>query len=130
MYTKSTRNIRITVQPQFIEDESSPLDDKYVWAYHVEIENLSDLTIQLKSRKWSITDADGITEEVSGEGIVGEQPTLEPGDAFEYTSAVALTTPSGIMTGTYHVVSEFDETFDLEVPPFSLDSPFDVSQVH
>lgn len=130
MYTKTTKNIQVTIQPQFLEDVSRPEDDEYIWAYHVEIKNMSEVTIQLKSRKWVITDGHGVTHEVVGEGVVGEQPILEPGDFFEYTSSVPLNSPSGIMSGFFSVITEFDDIFDVEIPCFSLDSPFDVASVH
>lgn len=130
MYTKITRAIRVTVNPQFLEDESKPENGRFVWVYHVEIENMSKVTVQLESRKWIITDSSGMTQEVIAEGVVGEQPILEPGDAFEYTSAVPLNTPSGIMSGFFRMVSEFDEIFDVEIPTFSLDSPFDMASIH
>ena len=97
---------------------------RYVWAYHVIIENQGTEKVKLLSRKWIITDATGDVREVLGEGVVGEQPDLDPGDHYEYTSAVPLATPCGFMKGVYVVISEFDETFEVAIPCFSLDSPF------
>ena len=124
-YETTTRGIRITVEPDFLEEESEPSDDHYVWAYTVRIDNGSDEIVTLRSREWHITDADGQTVVVQGDGVVGEQPTLRPGDAFEYTSGCPLGTPSGLMHGTYAMVTEGGERFQALVPAFSLDSPHD-----
>ena len=124
-YESTTRGIRITVEPDFLEEESEPSDDHYVWAYTVRIDNGSDEIVTLQGRLWHITDADGHTVTVQGDGVVGEQPTLRPGDAFEYTSGCPLGTPSGLMHGTYAMVTETGERFQAKVPAFSLDSPHD-----
>lgn len=123
MYSAVTRSIRITVQPTFLEDQSAPSENHYVWAYHVRIANEGDDTVQLRTRYWRITDGFGRVQEVRGPGVVGEQPVLEPGEAFEYTSGTPLSTPSGIMTGSYRMQSRKGELFDVTVPAFSLDSP-------
>ncbi len=123
MYQAVTRNIAVTVSARFMADRSSTDENKYFWAYTVEIRNRGDKTVQLKSRHWVITDGVGKTEEVSGPGVVGEEPVLEPGQAFEYTSGVPLPTPSGFMTGTYGMITLDGERFDIEIPVFSLDSP-------
>lgn len=123
MYRATTRGIQVTVTPQYLADRSSAEDGRYFWAYTIEIVNKGDVTVQLKTRHWKITDARGRLEEVRGPGVVGEQPVLKPGDRFEYTSGVPLTTPTGMMAGTYQMVSESGERFDVEVPAFSLDSP-------
>ena len=119
MYQAVTRNIAVTVSARFVPND----DNRYFWAYTVEIRNRSNITVQLKTRHWIITDGVGKTEEVRGAGVVGEQPVLEPGAAFEYTSGVPLPTPSGIMTGTYGMVTLDGERFDVAIPAFSLDSP-------
>ena len=124
MYSATTRSIRVTVEPVFLEDQSSPADSRYVWAYHVRIENQGDITVQLRSRFWRITDALGRVQEVKGAGVIGEQPVLAPGRKFEYTSGTPLATPSGIMAGTYQMEAESGERFDVAIPAFSLDSPF------
>ena len=103
MYSETTRSIRITVRPFFLEDQSSPEESHFVWAYHVRIENQGPETVQLRHRHWRITDSLGRMQEVRGAGVVGEQPILRPGEAFEYTSGTPLTTPSGIMVGTYQM---------------------------
>ena len=118
MYRKTTRAIAITVKPMFLEDQSSPTENYYVWAYQVRIENLGQETVQLRSRYWRITDAKGRTQEVRGEGVVGEQPVLEPGQAFEYTSGTPLATPSGIMVGSYHMKTNSGENFEDSIPAF------------
>ena len=124
MYSATTRSIRVTVEPVYLEDQSSPGDNRYVWAYHVRIENLGDITVQLRTRHWRITDALGRSQEVKGAGVIGEQPVLGPGKAFEYTSGTPLPTASGIMAGTYQMEAESGERFDVAIPAFSLDSPF------
>lgn len=123
MYDKITRAIRVTVKPTFLEDQSSPDENYYVWAYRVRIENQGGETVQLRDRYWRITDGFGRVQEVRGPGVVGEQPVLRPGERFEYTSGTPLPTPSGIMLGTYRMETTQGESFDVEIPPFSLDSP-------
>jgi ApaG protein len=124
MYQAVTRNIAVTVSPRFMADRSSSDDNRYFWAYTVEIKNRGNTTVQLKTRHWIITDGGGKTEEVRGAGVVGEEPVLEPGAAFEYTSGVPLPTPSGFMTGTYGMITIDGEPFDIEIPAFSLDSSY------
>lgn len=123
MYTATTRAICVTVRPQYLPDQSDPAKSQYVWAYQVRIENKGDFTVQLRSRHWKITDGLGRLQEVKGPGVVGKTPMLRPGDVFEYTSGTPLSTPSGIMGGTYQMVSESGENFDIEIPVFSLDTP-------
>lgn len=123
-YTAITRDLRVTVRPNYLDDQSAPNDNHFVWAYHVTIENLGRETVQLRSRHWQITDARGERHEVRGPGVIGEQPILEPGDLYDYTSGTPLTTPSGIMYGTYQMENERGEVFDIEIPAFSLDSPY------
>jgi len=130
MYRAVTRDIQVTVKPQYLADRSSVEEGRFFWAYTVEIVNLGKATVQLKSRHWVITDAHGNQQEVRGPGVVGEQPTLKPGERFEYTSGVPLTTPIGLMAGTYQMVSEGGENFDVEVPVFSLDSPHGKRVLH
>jgi ApaG protein len=123
MYEAKTRDIKVTVEPSYLENQSSPLEDHYVWAYHIRIENTGAETVQLRTRHWRITDAAGRTEEVQGPGVVGEQPVLTPGESFEYSSGAPLATPSGIMAGSYGMEDEDGGLFDIEIPAFSLDSP-------
>jgi ApaG protein len=124
MYSCVTRDIEITVLPEFVPERSDADEGQYFWAYTVEIANQSDITVQVTARHWKITDANGVLEEVKGAGVVGEQPVLKPGETFRYTSGCPLTTSSGIMTGSYQVVDEAGNFFDVAVPTFSLDSPF------
>ena len=130
MYEETTRTIRVMVEPVFLDEQSSPSDDHYVWAYHVRIENLGRETVQLRTRHWRITDANGRIHEVRGDGVVGEQPVLHPGEAFEYTSGTPLATPSGIMVGDYAMESETGEKFTVAIPAFSLDSPHQKRNLH
>lgn len=130
MYRKTTRAIAVTVKPIYLEDQSSPTENYYVWAYQVKIENLGQETVQLHSRYWRITDAKGRTQEVRGDGVVGEQPVLEPGQAFEYTSGTPLATPSGIMVGSYRMKSAGGESFEVSIPAFSLDSPHEAVRLN
>ena len=123
MYHQTTNSITVTVTPVYLEDQSSPSEAHYVWAYQVKIENNGTRTVQLRTRVWSITDASGHTQEVRGPGVVGEQPVLRPGESFEYTSGTSLKTPSGMMVGSYGMESEEGTRFDVSVPAFSLDSP-------
>lgn len=130
MYDKTTRSIRISVEPEFLDAKSDPADEYYVWAYTIDIENQGPETVQLRERYWKITDATGQTQEVNGPGVVGEQPILTPGDSFRYTSGAPLSTPSGIMMGSYRMETDDGETFDVEIPAFSLDSPYQSRQVN
>jgi ApaG protein len=123
MYSATTDSIRVTVEPIYLEDQSSPEEDHYVWAYKIEIENLGGQTVQLKTRYWQITDSLGRVQEVRGAGVVGEQPVLQPGESFRYTSGTPLPTPSGIMAGRYGMERNSGERFEVEIPAFSLDSP-------
>src|SRR6476619_2175496 len=122
MYRAITRGIEVQVTPRFLSDRSSPDNVYYFWADTIEITNRGPATVQLKTRHWRITDAHGKLQEVRGAGVVGETPTLEPGESFEYTSGVPLPTPSGFMTGTYGMVTAGGEGFDIQIPAFSLDS--------
>lgn len=123
MYEQTTRAIKVVVKPIYLEDQSSPADNHYVWAYQVRIENRGAETVRLRRRHWQITDALGRIQEVRGAGVVGEQPVLNPGDAFEYTSGTPLPTPSGIMVGSYEMETRDGATFEVAIPAFSLDSP-------
>jgi ApaG protein len=123
MYSETTRAITVTVRPTFLEDQSSPGDAHFVWAYRVRIENNGEETVQLLRRHWRITDALGRVQEVKGSGVVGEQPVLKPGGSYEYTSGTPLTTPSGFMVGSYQMATAAGEEFNIAIPAFSLDSP-------
>jgi ApaG protein len=123
MYQAVTRNISVSVTPKFMPERSSFEKNYFFWSYTIEITNGGDQTVQLKSRHWKITDEFGRVQEVKGWGVVGEEPVLEPGASYEYTSGVPLQTPSGIMAGTYGMVTPNGERFDVEIPAFSLDGP-------
>lgn len=129
-YIQTTRDITVSVLPIYLEDQSTPEASHFVWAYHVRIENNGAATVQLLRRHWKITDSVGKLQEVRGEGVVGEQPVLSPGESFEYTSGTPLPTPSGIMVGSYRMVTEDGEQFDIMIPAFSLDSPHATRQIH
>lgn len=130
MYEKTTRAITITVQPFYLDEQSSPDEEHYVWAYKINIENRGDDTVQLMNRHWRITDKLGRLQEVKGAGVIGEQPILKPGEKFEYTSGTPLATPSGIMVGSYEMEGHSGERFDVDIPAFSLDSPYDQASVN
>ena len=123
MYRAVTRQIEVTVEPNFMPERSSVDQGQYFWAYTIVITNTGEETVQLRTRHWIITDATGHRQEVRGEGVVGEQPVLAPGERFEYTCGVPLPTSSGFMTGRYQMVTESGEQFEIDVPTFSLDSP-------
>jgi ApaG protein len=123
MYSETTRSIKVTVRPFYLDQHSSPAENHYVWAYHVRIENEGGETVQLRNRHWQITDELGRLQEVRGPGVVGEQPVLQPGQSFEYTSSCPLTTPSGFMVGDYEMETQAGEMFLIRVPAFSLDTP-------
>jgi len=123
MYRAVTRQIEVTVEPNFMPERSSAEKRQFFWSYTVVITNAGSETVQLKTRHWIITDASGRMQEVRGEGVVGEQPVLGPGQRFEYTSGVPLPTSSGFMQGTYQMVTDLGERFEIDVPLFSLDRP-------
>ncbi len=123
MYSAKTNGVHVDVEPIYLEDESDPDDSQYFWAYSIDIRNDRDETVQLLSRHWVITDGTGMREDVRGLGVVGEQPMIEPGHSFSYTSGCPLTTPSGIMAGTYQMASADGQMFTVNIPAFSLDVP-------
>ena len=123
MYSSVTRDIKVSVQPVFLDEQSDPDSHRYVWAYRVVIENQGPKTVQLLNRYWRITDSRGSTQEVRGSGVVGEQPVLASGESFNYTSGAPLATPSSFMVRTYEMTDMDRNRFDIEIPAFSLDSP-------
>jgi ApaG protein len=130
-YSETTRGIRVSVRAFYLADQSEPDRSHFVWAYRVAIANEGRETVQLVRRTWLITDGMGRTQQVQGEGVVGEQPVIEPSRSFEYTSGTPLQTPSGFMRGTYHVVvPATGEAFDVTIPAFSLDSPHQPMRVN
>ena len=130
MYEEITRNIRVAVEPSFVEGQSVPAERRFIWAYKVTIENRGQEPVQLISRLWKITDSHGRTREVSGPGVIGEQPTIAPGASFQYTSGAPLETPSGLMTGTYRMRGTNGESFEVGIPVFALESPYEPRQIH
>ncbi|WP_137135765.1 Co2+/Mg2+ efflux protein ApaG [Rhizobium sp. FKY42] len=123
MYRARTKDIEVEVEPYYLEEQSDPEDGRYVWGYRIVIANHSNTTVQLIHRYWHITDENGLVDEVEGPGVVGEQPRLEPGDTYEYSSGCPLDTPSGIMFGHYQMRTDDGRTFIVDIPAFSLDSP-------
>lgn len=121
MFVAITRGVKVEVTPEYILERSNPKQNYYFFAYHITITNEGAETVQLISRHWIITDFNGKKEEVKGEGVVGEQPILEPEESFEYTSFCPLTTPTGSMHGTYQMVTNEGESFDIEIPLFNLE---------
>ncbi|MEC8545897.1 MAG: Co2+/Mg2+ efflux protein ApaG [Pseudomonadota bacterium] len=130
MNSATTSGITVSVETAYIEKDSDPDNQYFVWAYRIKIENNSANTVQLMSRHWMITDALGRLQEVRGAGVVGEQPVLAPGASFSYSSGTPLQTPSGFMRGTYAMRADNGREFDIEIPAFSLDCPHDEAQVH
>lgn len=125
-----TRDISVSVETRFLERDSDPEQQYFVWAYRITIENRGPETVQLMTRHWQITDAIGRMQEVRGDGVVGEQPVLAPGASYTYSSGTPLATASGFMRGSYRMRSEAGEQFDIEVPAFSLDSPHDAQPLN
>jgi ApaG protein len=130
MYEAVTRGIRVRVRPHYMEEQSTPDEGYFFWAYAVEIANEGDAPVQLRSRVWRITDGHGHTEEVRGPGVVGQTPVIGPGESFSYTSGCPLKTPSGIMVGSYQMSDASGALFDVAIPAFSLDSPFALRSVN
>jgi ApaG protein len=122
-----TRGIRVQVEPDYLAHQSDPRNGLWMFAYHVKIHNEGGETVQLVSRHWIITDATGRVEEVRGAGVIGEQPVLKPGQAFDYTSGCPLPTAMGTMHGTYQMVNQRGERFDVEIAPFTLAEPYTVN---
>ena len=129
-YEQITRGIRVSVQPAYLEDQSDPDEQRFLWSYTITIENHGPETVQLLSRYWHISDALGRVQEVRGPGVVGSQPVLEPGAAFEYTSGCPLPTPAGAMVGRYQMKSAGGEDFEIDIPLFLLESPHERRQIH
>lgn len=130
VFSQTSHNIEVKVAPIFLDEESSRVNSKFVWAYHIQIHNHTEKPVQVVRRHWMITDAYGKIHEVTGDGVIGEQPTIKPNTMFEYTSAVPLPTPSGFMKGTYEVLDEQGQSLMVGIPCFSLDSPFAIHGLH
>ena len=125
MYEATTEGIRVRVTPQFVDEQSQPDESYYFWSYTVEIMNEGAVAVQLITRAWHITDGNGKKEIVRGPGVVGQTPLIPPGQSFTYTSGCPLSTPSGIMVGSYQMRCENGGLLDVKIPAFSLDSPFE-----
>jgi ApaG protein len=131
VFSATTREVCVSVRAFFLADQSKPAESHFVWAYRVTIENQGSRAVQLLRRSWEITDGQGRVQHVHGPGVVGEQPVLEPGESFEYTSGTPLATPSGFMRGTYHMIDTLNgDPFDVAIPAFSLDSPHQAGVLH
>jgi ApaG protein len=124
MYSSVTEDIKVSVRSEFSPEQSEPSENRYFWTYTIEIANLGARSVQLTHRHWKITNGQGQTEEVRGAGVVGEQPKLKPGQSFTYSSGCPLSTPSGIMVGSYRMVDDEGRAFEVAIPPFSLDCPY------
>lgn len=129
-FEEITDNIRVQVTPVYLADQSEPEDGHHVWAYQVRIENLGQITVQLLTRRWRITDSNGRVHEVIGDGVVGDKPVLEPGADFEYSSGTPLKTPSGFMAGIFQMLNADGQRFAVRVPVFALDTPERQGAVH
>jgi ApaG protein len=123
MYRAETKGISVTVETRFMQDRSDPAEQRFFWAYTVEIANSGAAPVQILARHWIITDQNGRREDVRGSGVVGEQPLIEPGETFTYTSGCPLPTPSGTMVGSYEAITEDGKVFSVAIPAFSLDIP-------
>jgi ApaG protein len=130
MFEKQTRSIHVAVKPAYLDDQSDPSEERYVWSYTVTIANKGPESVQLMSRYWNIMDAAGRVQEVRGPGVVGAQPVIAPGESFEYTSGCPLETASGVMSGRYQMKAASGEAFEAEIPAFLLESPYERRQVH
>ncbi|TVS94169.1 Co2+/Mg2+ efflux protein ApaG [Wolbachia pipientis] len=130
-YTLTTNFVEVTVLPIYIEEQSIPYENCYVWMYNVKIKNKSQSTIQLLSRHWQIIDYKGKINEIAGVGVIGEQPVIKSGEVFKYTSGTYLNAPSGVMQGKYEFLNEESiKIFEVMIPPFSLDSPYVKTRPH
>jgi ApaG protein len=129
-FVSHSHDIEVSVASFYLADQSAPEQGRYVWSYRIRILNEGSDNVQLLSRHWIITDGKGRVEHVRGPGVVGEQPTLAPGEAYEYVSGCPLSTPSGFMVGTYEMVREDGSTFEADIPAFPLDSPHAGQTLH
>lgn len=130
MFSKTSNKVKVTVYPYFLENQSSPNENHYVWAYKVNIFNNSDMKLKLDFRNWTIIDAEGRIIQIQGEGVVGEFPQINPGEIFEYTSGTPLKTSNGIMQGFYIMSQTDGKKIKIDIPAFSLDSPYHKKNIH
>jgi len=126
-HATTTRDVTVRVSVSFLPEQSEPGKGRWFWAYHVRIENGGDMAVQLVSREWVISDGRGTTSEVRGEGVVGEQPVLEPGGSFDYVSGCPLGTPTGVMEGRYFMIAADGASFPVDIPRFPLIAPAVIS---
>ncbi len=129
-FEQTTEGIRVLVASAYIDEQSDPDENRYVWAYQVRVENLGKQPVQLLTRRWRITDGSGRAHEVIGDGVVGDKPVLGPGDHYEYSSGTPLRTSTGFMTGIFQMIDGSGRRFAVEVPTFSLDGPESPQAVH
>jgi ApaG protein len=122
-HSETTRHITVRVAVSFLPEQSEPARGRWFWAYHIRIENDGPIAVQLMTREWTIADGRGGRSEVQGEGVVGEQPVIEPGEAFDYVSGCPLSTPTGWMEGRYHLVGADGSAFPIAIPRFPLVAP-------
>ncbi|WP_176495347.1 Co2+/Mg2+ efflux protein ApaG [Sphingomonas sp. HMP6] len=122
-YAAETRGVIVRVSVSFLPEQSEPDRGRWFWAYHIRIENAGAMAVQLLTRHWVITDGRGARHSVEGEGVIGEQPLIAPGDSFDYVSGCPLSTPSGAMLGSYHMMGDDGAGFDVEIPRFALLAP-------
>jgi ApaG protein len=122
-YEETTRGITVRVSVSYLPEQSEPAHGRWFWAYHIRIENDGDEAVQLLTRRWIITDGRGIAEEVRGDGVVGDQPMIDPGESYDYVSGCPLRTPIGSMEGSYGMIDVDGEPFDVAIPLFPLHSP-------
>lgn len=122
-YAETTRAITVRVSVSYLPEQSEPQRGRWFWAYHIRIENTGPMTVQLLARHWIITDGRGARHSVEGEGVVGEQPMIAPGESYDYVSGCPLATPTGAMQGSYHMVGEDGSAFDVKIPRFPLVAP-------
>ncbi|WP_409433202.1 Co2+/Mg2+ efflux protein ApaG [Litorimonas sp. RW-G-Af-16] len=130
MFEQRTNDVIVRVEPEYLAEQSSHTDSRYIWAYTVEIDNQSNEDLQVTGRFWQIADSRGHVQEVRGSGVVGEKPVVKAGEVFRYTSGAPLTAPSGMMRGTYRVENTSGTSFDVDIPAFVLDSPHEGLRVN
>ncbi|MEM7729523.1 MAG: Co2+/Mg2+ efflux protein ApaG [Pseudomonadota bacterium] len=125
LFEQRTRDVIVRVEPEYLAEQSSPSDGRFIWAYTVEIDNQSTDDLRVTGRYWHIADSRGQVQEVRGSGVVGEKPVVRAGEQFRYTSGAPLSAPSGMMSGSYRVEPEDGDAYDIDIPVFVLDSPFE-----
>ena len=123
LFEQRTKDVVVRVEPEFLAEQSSPNEERFIWAYTVEIDNQSEEDLRVTGRYWHIADSRGQVQEVHGQGVVGEKPVVRAGESFRYTSGAPLSAPSGMMSGSYRVEADGGEAFDIDIPVFVLDSP-------